>query len=72
MTVELINKDHLLKASSEAMKHGQPMPMDVELRVIWDAIRPQLQNVMAGRADPKSAANLMQKDAIIKIKEMQE
>jgi arabinogalactan oligomer/maltooligosaccharide transport system substrate-binding protein len=64
--------DKVLKATNAAMSHGQPMPMDVELRAVWDAIRPQLQAVMAGRAESKTAAQLMQKDAEIKIKEMKQ
>jgi len=67
-----ITGDPVLKAINDAMAHGQPMPMDVELRVIWDAIRPQLQAVMADRAEPKAAAKIMQKDAVTKIKEMRE
>ena len=59
-----------LKASQGAMEHGQPMPMDVQLRAVWDAIRPQLQGVMAGRTEPKVAALTMQKDAERRIKEM--
>ncbi len=66
----LLAQDPTLKATNVAMANGQPMPMDVEMRVIWDAIRPQLQAVMADRAEPKVAANVMQKDAETKIKEM--
>jgi maltose-binding protein MalE len=56
----------------KALLFGQPMPMDVEMRAIWDAMRPQLQGIMAGRSNPKEAARLMQKDAVQKIKEMKE
>lgn len=66
----LISRDPVLQAIDLAMAHGQPMPMDVEMRVVWDAIRPQLQAVMSDRADPKVAADVMQKDALSKIKEM--
>jgi maltose-binding protein MalE len=69
---EVITKDPVLNATNKAMAHGQPMPMDVEMRVVWDAIRPQLQAVMAGRVEPKKAAQIMQKDAETKIKEMKE
>ena len=48
------------------------MPLDVELRVVWDAIRPQLQDVMAGKTEAKIAAATMQKDAETKIKEMKQ
>jgi len=68
----LIANDPVLAATDKAMANGQPMPLDVEMRVVWDAIRPQLQNVMAGRADAKVAAATMQKDAETKIKEMKQ
>lgn len=68
----VITGDPVLKATDAAMAHGQPMPMDVEMRVVWDAIRPQLQAVMAGRTEPKLAAATMQKDAETKIKEMKQ
>jgi maltose-binding protein MalE len=64
--------DPVLKAIDAATAHGQPMPMDVEMRVVWDAIRPQLQGVMAGRIEPAAAAKVMQKDAETKIKEMKQ
>jgi arabinogalactan oligomer/maltooligosaccharide transport system substrate-binding protein len=66
----VIAGDPTLKSLDQAMVNGQPMPMEVEMRAIWDAMRPQLQAVMANRAQPKEAAALMQKDAVTKIKEM--
>jgi arabinogalactan oligomer/maltooligosaccharide transport system substrate-binding protein len=66
----VITGDPVLKATSDAMAHGQPMPMEVEMRAVWDAMRPQLQAVMAGRAEPQGAGAVMQKDAETKIKEM--
>jgi maltose-binding protein MalE len=68
----VITSDPVLKATDAAMANGQPMPMEVEMRVVWDAIRPQLQAVMANRAEPKLAASVMQKDAETKIKEMRQ
>ena len=68
----VVNADPLLAASARALVHGQPMPMAVELRVVWDAIRPQLQEVMAGRADPGTVGAAMQKNAETKIKEMKQ
>lgn len=67
-----LKNDTTLAATYAAMSHGQPMPMAVEMRAVWDAIRPQLQGVMAGRTEPKMAAQVMQKDAETKIKEMKE
>ena len=67
-----IMRDPLLAASQKALKNGQPMPMEVEMRAVWDAIRPQLQGVMAGRTKAQIAAKSMQKDAETKIKEMKQ
>lgn len=68
----VMKSDVNLAATFAAMAHGQPMPMAVEMRAVWDAIRPQLQGVMAGRTEAKLAAQTMQKDAETKIKEMKE
>ncbi len=68
----VVKANKYLKASNDAMVNGMPMPMDVELRVVWDAIRPQLQNVMAGRVEVKKAVASMQQDALRKIKEMKQ
>jgi maltose-binding protein MalE len=67
---EAYKSNKTMQKIDEAMVHGSPMPMNIEMRVIWDAIRPQLQNVMAGRTDAKKAMALMQKDAVRKIEEM--
>lgn len=56
--------------SLKAMDHGLPMPMAVEMRAVWDAMRPQLQLVMSGKTDVKQAAKVMQEDALSKISEM--
>ena len=70
ITSQTVKDDPILSTSFLAMEHSQPMPMQVEMRAVWDAIRPQLQNVMAGRQTPKTAAKIMQQDATGKIKEM--
>jgi arabinogalactan oligomer/maltooligosaccharide transport system substrate-binding protein len=66
----VVTGDPLLSASKAALANAQPMPMAVQMRAVWDAIRPQLQGVMAGRVDPKAAAGVMQKDATAKIEGM--
>lgn len=71
-SIPLVKNDPILAATNAAMEHGQPMPFDVEMRVVWDAMRPQLQEVMSGRGDPTAAAAAMQKDAETKIREMKE
>jgi maltose-binding protein MalE len=66
----VVRDDPLLAASKAALVHAQPMPMAVEMRAVWDAIRPQLQGVMAGHVDPKLAGAVMQKDALAKVADM--
>lgn len=51
---------------------GKPMPVNPELRAIWDAMRPAYQAVLAGTMTPPEAAQKMQEDALKKIKEMNE
>ncbi len=68
----VVKGDPVVKATMDAMVNGQAMPMAVEMRAVWDAMRPQLQRVMAGRAEPQTAALTMQKDAESKIRSMQQ
>ena len=69
-TVEYVKQDRILSQMLEATKHGQPNPMDVEMRAVWDAIRPQLQAIMAGRTSADEAMDMMQQDVLTKIKEI--
>ena len=69
-TVAYVNQDETLSQVLRATEHGQANPMDVEMRAVWDAMRPQLQAIMAKRTTPKEAAQTMQKDALTKIKEI--
>ena len=67
-----VTESQAISAALEAAKNGKPMPMAVQMRAIWDAMRPQLQKVMSGRLEPKLAASAMQRDAEAKIREMQQ
>jgi len=69
--IDFINNDPLLRASLSQVLVGKPMPMAMEMRAIWDAIRPQLRKIIIDSADANTAAALMQKDATKKISEMQ-
>jgi maltose-binding protein MalE len=71
-TSAVVTSDKNVSAALKATEHGQPMPMAVEMRAVWDAIRPSLQKVMSGRMEPKLAAAAMQKEAESKIKEMKQ
>ena len=70
--VDAVNQDPILSAMYKALEHGQPNPMAIEMRAVWDAMRPQLQAVMAGRATPERAAAVMQNDAETRIRSIRE
>ena len=65
-----VQKDPVLKAVYAATEHGYPMPMAVEMRAVWDAIRPQLQAVLSQQTAPEKAAKRMQSDAERKLKSL--
>lgn len=62
--------DPLLQASMEQVLAGKPMPMAVEMRAVWDAMRPYLGRAVNKKATPAQAAAKMQAEAVMKIKEM--
>lgn len=64
--------DPLLRASMEQVLAGKPMPMAVEMRAVWDAIRPVYAKVLLRQISTADAARLMQKEAVAKIAEMNE
>jgi maltose-binding protein MalE len=62
--------DPLLKASQDQITVGRPMPVNTEMRAIWDAMRPAYQSVLNGQLTPEQAARQMQEAAERKIREM--
>ncbi|MBE3598552.1 MAG: extracellular solute-binding protein [Limnochordaceae bacterium] len=58
-----IANDPILKGSSDQMVVGKPMPTVPEMRCAWDAMRPNLEAVMAGQMKPEDAAAAMQQAA---------
>jgi len=65
-----VKENALLLASLEQWKVGRKMPVAPQMRVIWDAMRPNMQAVMNGSKTPKEAAADMQADAVQKIESM--
>ncbi len=55
-----IANDPILKGSSDQMVVGRPMPTVPEMRCAWDAMRPNLEAVMAGQMTAADAARAMQ------------
>ncbi|MCR4405496.1 MAG: extracellular solute-binding protein [Anaerolineae bacterium] len=56
----LIASDPILKGSAEQMTYGTPMPTVVEMRCNWDAMKPEMQAVLADTKTPQDAAAAMQ------------
>lgn len=51
---------------------GRPMPVHPELRAIWDAMRPSYQSLLGGSLSAEDAAEMAQRLAEQKIREMNE
>ena len=58
-----IVSDPILAGSMAALANGKGMPAAASMRCAWDAWRPNLEGVMAGKLDPKAAAPAAQKAA---------
>ena len=58
-----IVSDPTLAGSMAALSKGRGMPAAASMRCAWDAWRPNLEGVMAGKLDPKAAAPAAQKAA---------
>ncbi|ADN01962.1 extracellular solute-binding protein [Spirochaeta thermophila] len=56
----LIKNDPILKASADQMAVGTPMPSVVEMRAVWDAMKPEMNAVLADQKTPEEAAAAMQ------------
>lgn len=65
---EAVTTDPILKGSAAQMQLGTPMPIVMEMRCNWDAMRPELNAVMSDKKSPEDAAKAMQAaaDACVK------
>jgi maltose-binding protein MalE len=59
--------DPTLVISRAAFDLGRRMPVVPEMRVLWDVMRPGLQNVMNGARTPADAAREMQAAGVSQI-----
>ena len=57
---EAITSDPILAGSALAMSYGTPMPTVTEMRCSWDAMKPEMNLVLAGSETPADAAAAMQ------------
>lgn len=53
---EVITGDPILSGSAAQMSYGTPMPTVLEMRCIWDAIKPELLPVYNGQTAPADGA----------------
>jgi arabinogalactan oligomer/maltooligosaccharide transport system substrate-binding protein len=67
---DLIKTDPILQGSMDQLSKGRGMPAAPEMRCAWDAIRPNLEAVMADSATPADAAAAMQENALQCVAEM--
>ncbi len=67
---ESVVSDAILQGSSEQIAVGTPMPSVIEMRCNWDAMKPQLNAVLAGTTAPSEAAESMQAAADACIAEL--
>jgi arabinogalactan oligomer/maltooligosaccharide transport system substrate-binding protein len=70
-TDKMVTDDPILKGSSEDLSHGAGMPPQAEMRCNWDAMRPNLEAVMADKMSAADAAAAMQVAAEKCVKELQ-
>ena len=58
-----LETDATLLASKEQLDNGRMMPVDTELRAVWDAMRPSYQSLLGGSITAEQAAARMQREA---------
>jgi len=67
-----VTSDPITKASAEQMTVGVGMPSVLEMRAVWDAMKPEMLKVLASAsASPVDAAKAMQSAAVAGIKALQ-
>jgi arabinogalactan oligomer/maltooligosaccharide transport system substrate-binding protein len=60
---DMITSDPILAGSAEQMTVGTPMPTVLEMRCNWDAMKPEMQAVLADQESAEDAAAAMQSAA---------
>jgi arabinogalactan oligomer/maltooligosaccharide transport system substrate-binding protein len=68
---KLVASDPIQKASADQMSVGVGMPSVLEMRAVWDAMKPEFIKVMSNSETPKDAAAAMQAAAVAGIKALQ-
>jgi maltose-binding protein MalE len=63
-----VTDDPIWSGLVKALELSKPQPNAIQMRAVWDAIRPNLEAVAADTMKPDAAAKQMQQDAQDKIK----
>jgi arabinogalactan oligomer/maltooligosaccharide transport system permease protein len=63
----IMTDDPIMATSLLQAEQGRAMPTALEMRAVWDAMRPPYQLLMAGEIDAQAAAVRMQSDALMRI-----
>jgi arabinogalactan oligomer/maltooligosaccharide transport system substrate-binding protein len=66
-----LSSDPILKGSTEQLAAGTGMPAVLEMRCNWDAMKPELQAVLADKKSPEDAAKAMQEASVNCIKTLE-
>ena len=66
----LVTDDPVMAVSMRQAERGRAMPTEVEMRAVWDAMRPPYQRLIAGELSAAAAARQMQRDALARIEAM--
>ena len=69
---DFVMNDEIMRNSQTQIDRGKLMPVVPEMRAIWDSMRPSYQAVLNGVKTPAQAAGDMQREALQRIKEMNE
>ena len=60
INTEALTKNELFIQALDQMMTGKPMPVNTEMRWIWDAMRPAYQGIFTNQISPGEAAEQMQ------------
>lgn len=71
LTNEAITSDPILAGSAADLANGTPMPVVLEMRCNWDAMKPEMQAVLADTKDAASAAAAMQAAADVCVQDLE-
>jgi arabinogalactan oligomer/maltooligosaccharide transport system substrate-binding protein len=68
---KLITDDPILSGSAAQMSYGTPMPTVVQMRCVWDSLKPEMQAVFANTEAAADAAKKSQDAAVACIAALQ-